>query len=712
MNQVLDLVMFRVMLRRIFAHGTLVLFASCRPQPPAEPVHVAPEYVDSAECDACHAEIAEKYRLTGMGRSFFRPSVSNKVEDYQSKNTYHHTASGRFYTMIERDGRFYQRRHQVGPGGEEVNVVEQRVDYVIGSGNHVRTYLHRTPQQKLVELPVAWYAENGGHWGMNPGYDWQRHSDFRRKITMECLFCHNAYPESKKDSDRADMEAVLPGKIPEGIDCQRCHGPGGEHVRSPGLGNIVNPAKLSSERSLEVCMQCHLETTSAPLPYAIRRFDRGLFSFKPGRPLADYMIHFDHAPGTGHDDKFEIAGSAYRLRKSRCFIESAGEMTCTTCHDPHDIPRGEAADRHYTAVCEKCHATPIANHPSSKDCVGCHMPKRRTDDVVQAVMTDHYIQRKKPSRDLLAPLVEHHGADEKVYRGEVVLYYPPSLPSGAVTELYLAAAQRNSRQRLAAAVEKYRPKSGGFYFELAKVSPDAEAIGLYRKALESMPDYWPALHRLGLAYSRTGQLDRAIDFLRRASERATEGTVLNDLALIYRRLGKTSEALAALRKSVAMDPGLPHVHNNLGGMLLDSGDLKGAEEQFREAIRVQPDLSAAHANLAGLLMKRGDLSAAQFHFETAVQVAAPGETSALEAHMALANMMEMQGNLDRAAAHYMEVLKADSSSAIAHFSLGAVLAMQGKRPEALRHFQNAAEGTDPAIRQSAQEAIRALRRPD
>ena len=39
---------------------------------------------------------------------------------------------------------------------------------------------------------------------------------------------------------------------------------------------------------MEVCTQCHLETTSAPLPNAIRRFDRGPFSYRPGEPLSAF----------------------------------------------------------------------------------------------------------------------------------------------------------------------------------------------------------------------------------------------------------------------------------------------------------------------------------------------------------------------------------------------------------------------------------------
>jgi predicted CXXCH cytochrome family protein len=97
-------------------------------------------------------------------------------------------------------------------------------------------------------------------------------------------------------------------------------------------------------------MQCHLETTSSPLPASIVRYERGPFSYQAGEPLADFMLHFDHAKGAGYDDKFEITGSVYRLRKSRCFLESKGALTCTTCHDPHGAPKN------YTAVCLQCHA--------------------------------------------------------------------------------------------------------------------------------------------------------------------------------------------------------------------------------------------------------------------------------------------------------------------------------------------------------------------
>jgi len=298
-------------------------------------------FVDSAVCAGCHRAAYESFRRTGMGRSFYRPTPENTVEDYQRNNTIYHQPSGRYYTIYSRAGRYYQRRHQIGPDGREKNVVEKEIHYVLGSGNHSRTYLHKTEGGQLLQLPIGWYAERGGFWAMNPGYNRPDHMDFRRKIDRECFFCHNAYPpiESKPDSDRREL--TLPGAIPEGIDCQRCHGPGRQHVQSAQAGEplenirgaVVNPARLSPERQLEVCLQCHLESTSHKLPYSIRPYGRSYFSYRAGEPLGDYILHFDRSRQAGAAGEFEIAHAGYRLLKSACFLRSAGTLTCTTCHD-------------------------------------------------------------------------------------------------------------------------------------------------------------------------------------------------------------------------------------------------------------------------------------------------------------------------------------------------------------------------------------------
>ena len=69
------------------------------------------------------------------------------------------------------------------------------------------------------------------------------------------------------------------------------------------------------------------------------------------------------------------------------------------------------------------------------------MPKRRPQDVVNVVMTDHYIQRRPPRYQLAAMLKERQETEETRYQGEVVLYYPAQLPARVEDQLYLAVAQ-------------------------------------------------------------------------------------------------------------------------------------------------------------------------------------------------------------------------------------------------------------------------------
>ena len=140
--------------------------------------------------------------------------------------------------------------------------------------------------------------------------------------------------------------------------------------------------------------------------------------------------------------------------------------------------RGEEAARQYTSACRQCHRAALDRlvqsgaHTASTDCIGCHMPKRRTEDVVHAVMTDHLIQRRKPPGDLLAPVAERR-VDATPYRGEVIAYYPLPSATRPQDELYLAIAQVTQQSnltagiaRLQAAIDKHRPERAEYYLQL------------------------------------------------------------------------------------------------------------------------------------------------------------------------------------------------------------------------------------------------------
>ena len=609
-----------------------------------------------------------------MGRAFYPAREEHMVEDFVKANTYYHAPSGDHFMMIRRGGQYYQRRHQLAED-REINVIERQIHYVMGSGNHARTYLHFDAAGKLTQLPLGWYAEGGGFWAMSPNYDQPRHVGFQREIGFGCMFCHNGYPEMAPGEDASGREPRFRGRLAEGIDCQRCHGPGRDHIKAltAGAGSakirsaIVNPRRLDAERQLEICMQCHLETTTRSLPNSIVRFDRSVFSFRPGEPLAGYVLHFDYAPENGSKDRFEIAHTVYRLRKSPCFQATAGTkqaMTCTTCHDPHKALRGAEASARYRDICRQCHAADFTalvasrRHTTSDDCLTCHMPKRRTDDVIHAVMTDHFIQRRKPDRDLLARLAEQPETEATRYRGEVVLYYPPRLPQTPEAELYLATAQvidaanlGKGIPRLRQAIETSRPKQAGFYYHLAeayrKSGKEDEAFPLYEATLERAQKHRDAWLNYSVALSKVGRIEQAARVLERALEQLpNDPLLLNNLGELHlneasAKTGMQSKALASLRRAVEIDPLLHAAQHNLGLAYAGIGNTELAVRAWEEAIRIQPSYALAHNSLANALADREQFDKAATHYRLAIRF----DPEYANAHLNYANVLHSPGQV-------------------------------------------------------------------
>lgn len=702
---------------------TIAILAGCSRQPQAgsAPKTDNSGYVDARQCAPCHFAQAKTFALTGMGRSFSRAVPEKMIEDFRRNSTYTHTASGKQYEFLQRDGKFFLRRTS---NDSRSAALEREIHYVVGSGNHARTYLHRTDDGRLLQLPVSWYAEGGGTLAMSPGYDTAAHPDFRRGIREDCFFCHNAYPANAPQQP-THGEARFPGVLPEGIDCQRCHGPGQAHLdavkdgKPPAeiRGAIVNPKRLDGARELEVCMQCHLETTSFELPNAIHRFGRGVFSYRPGEPLGEYQIHFDHAQGSGHDDKFEIAGAAYRLRQSACFLKSNGALRCTTCHNPHDVPRGQAAQTHYAQACSSCHGSKLeqavkaGRHTKEADCAGCHMPKRRTEDVVHVAMTDHRIQRRKPSGNLLAPRTERHHKPGEGYRGPVALYYPASLPSAAERDLYVAAAQvtrsANLQQGVPAlrkAIEQHKPQGPEFYVELAlalAASGDKpRAAAAYRQALGRKPDWLPALRGLGVMQQDVPMLEKA-----RSLDPKDAATLL-ELGRAYHVGGQTAKAWEMLLAASAADPDSPDICEAMAASQLSRGEIAQAESTYQRALSLDPANARAHFGYASLLAGTGRFPESEQHVEAALRTS----PEMAEAQEMRGSLYARRGEWQRAAGHYREALRVNPNFARASLGLGTALAATGDLRGAQIQLARAAADADPAIRGEAAEILNEVNR--
>jgi tetratricopeptide (TPR) repeat protein len=542
------------------------------------------------------------------------------------------------------------------------------------------------------------------------------------------MFCHNGYPKIPAESQAPGGDPVFLGELPQGIDCQRCHGPGLDHVRTAGRARIVNPAKLSPERRMEVCMQCHLETTSGRIPAVLQRFDRGTFSYLPGQPLADFAISFDHAPGTGHENKFEAVSSVYRLRQSRCFLESAGKLECATCHDPHKIPRGDEAFRHYSNVCRQCHADthPAGIASNAPDCITCHMPKRLADDAPHVIMTDHLIQRRAPA-NALADFAER---PPEVYRGAVVPYYPDPLPETPANALYRAVAQVGLANNVAAGlpelvrlIDEIKPAEPEFYMVLGdgwkSTGNLQEAAAAYQRALAIKPDSTRAMRALAAVDpAHAGQiLARAVELapndpeswfrygvLTASAEKIQKAITLDPwLPDQSRRLAEVTHSMAALSDALRTDP-FDDAAWDLGGRILaEQGEFQDAFLDFERAIRLRPT-GAYLYDYALALLRAGRFGEAQAQAELAVRA----DAGLADAHELLGGLFARKSEWRGAAREYRLALALKPGLARLQLRLGTALAAAGEKDEAAIHFREAAQGSEAAIARQAAQALRDL----
>jgi predicted CXXCH cytochrome family protein len=577
--------MLTARLATTLALSSLLLLADEAP-PPQDPlpllgVHVttgaAPGYVDDLVCATCHTEKYRSYQDVGMARSFFRPSKEKVIEELGKP--FEHARSKQTFELLWRDDRLIFKRYRKGPDGAPLYTFEQPVDWILGSGHHSRVYLYQTPDGELYQLPVAWYSQTKS-WGMAPGYDRPDHDGVTRRVRHECMFCHNAYPETAESKDGYWRLQTYPKQLPEGTGCQRCHGPGAIHARAMYLRKfdqaattIVNPARLPPRQRNEVCYQCHL--LPAVALQGARRMGRDIYSFRPGQALADYELPLDTPPATAaptaaRGERFEISHQAYRLEQSRCFRQSDQRLGCLNCHDPHRRLADDEREAHFRTVCLGCHAMKFCSGQKGEggreaaDCVACHMQKRRTQDVVHVVMTDHRIGRPADAKALLAPLEEEEPPVERVD-----FYDPTSAPKGAEGELYrLLPLMRAGRDRDPKLLERFeqalaaaKPKELEPLLDLANAQSNqqqwAKLEATARTILERSPDHPLALAWLGLARGGLGKDDEAVTLLRRAVALTPERTGLHvQIALALIRQGKDDEAIPALERALAGRPNL------------------------------------------------------------------------------------------------------------------------------------------------------------
>ena len=349
-------------------------------------------FLGAASCAECHQEYYDSYVQTSHYKTSARADRESILGSFEpNKNRFETKSPNLHFEMESEDGVFLQRM-LVESSGESFGA-DFQFGIVTGSGKIAQSYLY-WKDERLYQLPVS-YLTKKNCWVNSPGY-LDGTANFARPVLAPCLECHATFFETVGGTTnhfRKDNFIL-------GISCERCHGPGREHVSfhqdnpNEKTGHsITNPNGLSPERSADMCQVCH-----GGLPSSMKQ---PAFTYRVGTPLND---HYEFA-------KSEVAGPVPihsnsqlpRLRKSRCFQESKS-LGCTDCHNPHKLERGDLSL--FSDRCMRCHEPNQCGKFSDLgeslrvNCIDCHMTPNQTNDigfnmeggVVRPMMRDHHIR--------------------------------------------------------------------------------------------------------------------------------------------------------------------------------------------------------------------------------------------------------------------------------------------------------------------------------
>lgn len=394
--------------------------AAAQSQPtdrPLEETHSG--YVSSSACQSCHpGEYASWHR-----------SYHRSMTQRATTQTVLGPVDGTIVWTRGRPFRLESRGEEVwvemddtdwmGEAGKAPRVSRQIV-MTTGSHNEQFYWVSSGSTRELTILPIMYRLLDEQRWESLDGCCISMPGEVQETIkgrwNRVCNRCHATQTQPRID---VAANTVDTRSAEFGIACEACHGPGGEHAqtyRDPlrryashfagdeaadgsgrGAAHIVNPARLSKERSAEVCGQCH----------SINHFhddaDRDEwrqtgYRYRPGDVLAESKKFKEQ--GDDHfwsDGMVRVGGREYHgLVRSPCYVN--GEMTCLSCHSMHaegghgsaqkldawatdQLKQGLDGDR----ACTQCHAqytepAAIAAHTHHKvgstgsSCMNCHMP--------------------------------------------------------------------------------------------------------------------------------------------------------------------------------------------------------------------------------------------------------------------------------------------------------------------------------------------------
>jgi len=615
------------------------------------------KYVGINICKLCHQDIYNSFIKTGMGKSFDVATKQKSVADFSHPVIYD-KAKDFYYSASWKNDSLYFTEFRLKGKDTLFKRVEQ-VNYIVGSGQHTNSHI-QSVNGYLNQMPMTFYAQKR-KWDLPPGFENGHNTRFSRKIGLECMSCHNSYPNYVLGSENKY------NGVQEGINCERCHGPGSIHVAQRQTGSkidtskyidysIVNPAKLSIDRQFDICQRCHLQGN------AVLREGKSFFDFKPGMKLNDFMTVF-LPKYENADDEFIMASHADRLKQSQCFIKSyasvpstrTGEhtgssgagtlkpykdaMTCITCHNPHVSVR-ETNKEVFNDACKSCHGSngkskllcteksvvesrKIQNSKFNiQNCVSCHMPSSGSTDIPHVTVHDHYIRKPitKKEKDKLKKFIGLYAINEKnpsnltkawAYINQYDKFEPKPEYLDSAQKLLSDKTKEDVLRNIHALLQLNFSRQN--FNQILKyvngIGEDEVFKSLNRKSYDNL-HAWSAYH-IAEAYFNTADVNRSVKWFEKATDLSPYNLEFqNKLGSAYMNTGNIVEAVKTFEYMIKEHPKNISAYTNLGFIKLSQNNALEAEQLYNKALKLDADYEPLLLNLAGLKAYKKDYKGA------------------------------------------------------------------------------------------------------
>jgi len=324
----------------------------------------AGQYAGTEACRSCHAQIVEDQLASNHAQTVrsitnARPRApfgnGQEVVD-PSNGARYGTAGGREAQLI------------LNAGGLSAS---QTLQWEFGAGNHAFGYLALADNGAWIDARLNYYPK-AGKWDFTSSQDKPQKYLLEQPMgrprspeeVFRCFACHATVIRADGVKGTGPLDpgklTIRPDRSDLNVGCESCHGPRAAHVREIRSGKPAPQQDWSAGEMNRVCGKCH-----------------GLNNIEASHPVIA---------------RFQPHG----LEQSRCFRESGGKLTCSTCHNPHQNARREAS--FYEAKCLSCHSGATASIGKSvcpkgraADCISCHMPSD-SKSMLHVTFTDHRIR--------------------------------------------------------------------------------------------------------------------------------------------------------------------------------------------------------------------------------------------------------------------------------------------------------------------------------